>query len=644
MFSTSAAAPVDAFKVTRSSIDPESSGTNKFRLKTNSFNPDASGTRPMRLETMHLERHYDSKGYPQITEAGTPPPEKTGDKWSNFVLTYTRNFDEEDDRYEDSDIEIKSRPLKTILKDVIKDYPGQSFATEKVELSSQAYREGKVGNEEGRTHLKFLLEWYEEQESSLIKQYENLTAQGLITYELLWTIMKPGCTIYAPLDDNPRAFTLTSSTKWKDYHELYITYTDYDGRKFGTVEDNFKIRPFVGSVPITSLVAYPLSWHSRESAIREALIKRGRLFEIYQGKHYMEYSGLAFGPMVMKRKIRLSIHGRVMVDAETFGRINTGRAISVESFDSVEVDSLSARAETPKSLTDDQCLHATSFVCGFTFNEKEWVELFIDKLSPVQWNEHAFEQLVLPVKQKNIVRALVQSHMKDSESDSGFDDVIKGKGKGLISVLHGPPGVGKTLTAESVAEFTKRPLYAVSSGELGTNPTALEENLGRILDVATAFRAVLLLDEGDVFLEQRSLQDINRNALVSIFLRLMEYYQGILFITTNRVGSFDEAFQSRIHIALKYNDLPSESRRAVWKTFLSRLGDDKVDMDDKAYDVLEKHILNGRQIKNAVKTAKSLAEFNGERVALETVETVLNIQKDFEKDLGLGGSGIGFIL
>lgn len=80
--------------------------------------------------------------------------------------------------------------------------------------------------------------------------------------------------------------------------------------------------------------------------------------------------------------------------------------------------------------------------------------------------------------------------------------------------------------AESVAEFTKRPLYAVSSGELGTNPTALEENLGRILDVATAFRAVLLLDEGDVFLEQRSLQDINRNALVSIFLRLMEYYQG----------------------------------------------------------------------------------------------------------------------
>lgn len=163
----------------------------------------------------------------------------------------------------------------------------------------------------------------------------------------------------------------------------------------------------------------------------------------------MQYSGLAFGPVVLNRKVRLNVHGRVMVDATTFGRIKPDRAITVESFDNGDVDSLSADVviQAPKPLTDDQCLHATNFVCGFAFNEKEWVELFIEKLSPVFWNEHAFEQLVLPSKQKNLVRALVQSHMKDSESvEGGFDDVIKGKGKGLICVLHGPPGVGKTLT------------------------------------------------------------------------------------------------------------------------------------------------------------------------------------------------------
>jgi hypothetical protein len=80
--------------------------------------------------------------------------------------------------------------------------------------------------------------------------------------------------------------------------------------------------------------------------------------------------------------------------------------------------------------------------------------------------------------------------------------------------------------AESVAEFTHRPLYAVSSGELGTDASELEERLARILDVATVWKAVLLLDEADVFLEARSLHDVNRNALVSTFLRLLEVSAG----------------------------------------------------------------------------------------------------------------------
>ncbi|KAF5388758.1 hypothetical protein D9757_005573 [Collybiopsis confluens] len=634
---------------------------------------------PILLETKHLEEHYDSKGYSFIVEAGAAPPKDNDDKWSNYVLTYTRHFDQEHDRFIFSKITIKSLSLKRILKRVINDYPGESFATDNVELTLpsevllhyreelwKAYREGTIGTEEGRSHLKFFLDWYEQEENELIKQYENLIAHGLITYRLLWTIMKPGCTIYAPLHGQPRAFALNNSWASKCYYVLDVSYTDFDGRKFGTVDTQFQIWPFAGSVPINSLVAYPLSWHPRVNSIRESLIKRGKLFESYQGKHYMEYSGLALGAVTNKRRTKYSIDGRVMVDAETFGRMETDRTISVEAFkkqktnaEDEDGDEESERAvddedddayasdsgydsdfETPdsatgkpppKPLTDEQCLHATNLVCGFAFNEKEWVEFYLDKLAPVQWNESAFDQLVLPSKQKNMVRALVQSHVKDNE-EGGFDDVIKGKGKGLISVLHGPPGVGKTLTAESVAEFTKRPLYAVSSGELGTTPTALENNLSRILNVATVWKAVLLLDEADVFLEKRSLQDVNRNALVSIFLRLLEYYQGILLLTTNRVESFDEAFQSRIHVALKYNDLTAESRRAVWKNFLTRLGVEKLEISEKDYDILQGYVMNGRQIKNAVKTAKSLADFDGQKIGLETVETVLDIQRDFERD------------
>lgn len=103
-----------------------------------------------------------------------------------------------------------------------------------------------------------------------------------------------------------------------------------------------------------------------------------------------------------------------------------------------------------------------------------------------------------------------------------------------------PPGVGKTMTAEAVSEHTKKPLYIVTSGELGSTPEALEANLTRVLELAKTFNAVLLLDEADIFLEQRAPNDLVRNALVGIFLRMLEYYQGVMFLTTNRVATFDE--------------------------------------------------------------------------------------------------------
>lgn len=114
----------------------------------------------------------------------------------------------------------------------------------------------------------------------------------------------------------------------------------------------------------------------------------------------------------------------------------------------------------------------------------------------------------------------------------------------------------------------KRPLYVVGAGDLGTRPSELDSALTRIFKIGATWRAVVLIDEADVFLEQRSLHDLQRNALVSVFLRQLEYFAGLLFITTNRVRSFDEAFQSRIHVSLRYRDLEADARRKVWRSTL----------------------------------------------------------------------------
>jgi hypothetical protein len=68
---------------------------------------------------------------------------------------------------------------------------------------------------------------------------------------------------------------------------------------------------------------------------------------------------------------------------------------------------------------------------------------------------------------------------------------------------------------ESLSDYTARPLYSISCGDLGTTAMECEKALVEILDLATGWNAVLLIDEADVFLEQRSLHDLVRNGVVA---------------------------------------------------------------------------------------------------------------------------------
>ena len=232
------------------------------------------------------------------------------------------------------------------------------------------------------------------------------------------------------------------------------------------------------------------------------------------------------------------------------------------------------------------------------------------------------------------------------------------------AVLHGPPGTGKTLTAEGISELLKCPLYMASAGELGTDSRYLESELQKILDICHAWGAILLLDEADVFLEKRNMHDIHRNALVSIFLRQLEYFQGILFLTTNRVEvsapqsckcfhvksfanfpacqTFDDAFQSRIHIALRYDSLDHRAKKAIFKIFIERVRVlEKISLmpfTEEDYTALARHELNGRQIKNTVRTAQALAVNKGEPLSMSHIRQVLDVQTNFERDLK-GGPG-----
>jgi hypothetical protein len=201
------------------------------------------------------------------------------------------------------------------------------------------------------------------------------------------------------------------------------------------------------------------------------------------------------------------------------------------------------------------------------------------------------KRLLLKPAHRKIIQAIFAA---DEET---IKDLIPGKTGGICVLAWGNPGVGKTLTAEVYAEVKERPLYSLSVSEIGTNPQEIEKNLQRVFTRVERWNAVLLFDECDVFLSKRG-DDIHQSAVVGMFLRLMDYYSGTMFLTTNRLGVVDDAIDSRLAFRIHYEDLAERDRLDIWKSLLSEA---KVSASATVLENLAQLELDGRKIRNMVR-------------------------------------------
>ncbi len=237
------------------------------------------------------------------------------------------------------------------------------------------------------------------------------------------------------------------------------------------------------------------------------------------------------------------------------------------------------------------------FVRVFSLDTKGYVYADVDDVKPYEFDGQAMSKLHLPPEMLGILTRVFGTPVEGL-----FGDVIKGKHGGVVILACGNPGVGKTLTAEVYAEQTQRPLYVLELGELGTNVQQLEENLNRVFDRVARWNAVLQFDECEIFLSQRG-EDLERSAIVGSFLRLLDYYQGILFLTTNRADVLDHAVRSRVMLKLEYPDLDHAARTVIWRTMLDTAG---MKLTEGTIESLAETVLNGRQIRNLTRLAKIL--------------------------------------
>ncbi|KAF2770959.1 hypothetical protein EJ03DRAFT_349978 [Teratosphaeria nubilosa] len=428
-----------------------------------------------------------------------------------------------------------------------------------------------------------------ETESKIASQF----AQQLVSAEYMKYLFGPGELLVDTEDGQSfikkQMTPLVKIDKTGNIWGCDVEEVSFDGSKFTASVRNVLVEasdPHQGLCKIRNLALYPLRFADRD--LEGQLLQRGIFFSECQERKYV------------KQDSTENTHARYMIDTATYRIMhNTGNT-----------HNSTWHHRVVKSDEDDFFLLLPPWLNGFHMQTKKWYKLPVAKLTPVEWDEDAFENLVWAGDREDIdsrkVRAIPHAGVLRHQRAHRY----------------------------SVAEIARKPLYRVTCGDIGTDPQEVENYLESVFTLGHRWGCVVLLDEADVFLAQHTVNNLERNALVSVFLRVLEYYEGILILTSNRVGIFDEAFKSRIQLAIHYKSLTQDQRLQIWANFITRLeklGEDLDSVNIRAkLPALAKHEFKGRQIRNIITTSRQLATFKKEPLGYTHLLRAIKITADFE--------------
>ncbi|KAI0966031.1 P-loop containing nucleoside triphosphate hydrolase protein [Xylaria arbuscula] len=639
----------------------------------------------IRYESLALYNHFtDSK--PRNVKWSEFPNLSTEEKrikelGKAFVVIHRRSKIEKDgnEAWITHSIEAQSPQLRVLLDAVFAEYP-QWYPDSTPYAVSPPFKPfvhrwdrilelRKQQDLKTIKQLELLCSELEQPIATHLSALERVKKTQTVSFEALWLILAPGCLMVSKENGNTivsrlvKADFVAAREPHPAFWALRVAQLNWNGSHFGFEVGVERITEYNDSIFITKLPIYPIEFAPDRREIEEKLLARGRKFEALCSFHIKTCTG--------KKHVRKYIpargcygeeenpvSGRVIVDAYAYHKVQnqvapdlvrldksrqnfqsflqlyeflaedkyrrrsslssiSSSSDEAEPYDKDERDkdrhkSLN-RKEDVVPLTDLECVLAVPRVKGFDLIAKEWCEFNIDDIQDVEWDETPYNNLVLPEGERDLVMAFADHPRR---STRGFDDFVAHKGEGIIILLCGPAG-------------SRIPLYILSASDLGTSPSKVDAGLMKALECCQLWDAVLLLDEADVYLEARDSNSLARNELVSIFLRRLEYYQGFMFLTTNRINAIDPAFKSRLDLILPYYDLDEPSRRKVWVNFVQKLGPEIASISESDFDQLAKAQVNGREIKNLIKTALVLSK-RDKPMRLKHLITVIDIRKRVE--------------
>lgn len=250
-------------------------------------------------------------------------------------------------------------------------------------------------------------------------------------------------------------------------------------------------------------------------------------------------------------------------------------------------------------------------------------------LSPYEYDSELGSKLVLPDEHHDLIDILV------NDSDVVMEDIVAGKSGGTTILCKGEAGLGKTLTAQVYSEVVGKPLYEVHTGQLGTDPDQIDKRLATILSNAEKWGVIILLDEADVYIRRRD-NSLEHNAIVAAFLRQIECYNGILFMTTNRSDDIDDAILSRCSAVIQFDYPRGDALVRTWQVLSKNYG---IEMSSELIQEVEEYFdrLGGRDIKEILKLARRFKMNRNVPVDLELIRKCsifkgIGLKKEKEKE------------
>ncbi|KAJ4116150.1 hypothetical protein NW768_011122 [Fusarium equiseti] len=544
-------------------------------------------------------------------------------------------------------LEIQSDELRRRLRDILTDkYEDIDWDDESVRIE-HPYRILFFG----RNEIKHCIDQMEQNEEpdelkllynflqdeclkKTLQDYHRHVPKGYIVFDILWTIYVPKkilvfkeghiieCYRCVKVSD---IVTLLSG---EQVYEITVGEVDYDGEGVGLAERVIVIKAFQGVRHIETLELAPLDDHKDAKEITDLMTQRHKQFRMLIEASYSHkyYEGTAWIPTeqseydIGKPQLQagFQVRGRIVIDYQTYLNYNPDQRCLI--------DRPKHQGNVEDDADDDLKLLCTARIPGFSLIDRRWAWFLIDEVSlkDIEWKPDPFQYLRLPADKKNLIAHLVKGHLQGGGVD--FQDLVAGKGKGLLILLSGLPGMGKTLTAECISEHVRRPLYRITAGGLTIDVSNLERQIQRIFELGTRWNAILLLDEADVLMCPRKAGAVELNSVVAAFLQVLEYYEGILFLTSNKPKEFDPAVKDRIHLEVALGEITAEDRRAIWRNLIQNIPG-QADRDgiwtDGIYHNLGTLKVNGREIKNLLRMATCYATGEGKPFEPSHLKTII---------------------